>query len=520
MRRRHRNRYSNNVRLLYLINIACVLMLSIGFSALQNTLEINDINATVKPEFDIRITDISIDSSTGNAISSHEEYNVKTITSGINLPNSNSSITYDVEITNIGNVEMGILNITGLPSNLTYTLSDYNLKDILCDDNNQTMCKLGSVSTIKITIGYAQNGYNSSNTNYSIALNFSFKRVFSITYNGFSNDLTLPDTILEGESKTITFNNDTGIPYDVAVTSATGSYSSPTLTLSDATGNITISRYYKITYVLNGGTNSANNPDKFLANSSINIANPTYPGNNFEGWYEYSDFSGTVVTNISNRNSDITLYAKWSIDATSYTITYVLNGGTQANNQITSYYSSTPETILSPTNTHDATFDGWYENSSFTGTQITSTSQLSGSVTLHAKWIGDIANTTFSTTNNRFTANNVNNLTTQNFITTTYQYTQNTAHTNITSVGLYITYTSSNKKCTLTCQIASNSPGYTTRTTTITLNTNQNNATAQGTITLTTAIQSGSNYTISCPSRSGNGNDKIKINGFAFIINP
>lgn len=50
------------------------------------------------------------------------------------LPNANSSVTYAIDVTNVGNVEMEILDITGLPDNLKYSISNYNLKDKLCDN--------------------------------------------------------------------------------------------------------------------------------------------------------------------------------------------------------------------------------------------------------------------------------------------------------------------------------------------------------------------------------------------------
>ena len=293
----------------------CVVFLSVGFSAFQTSLDISDISAIIRVQKDIRITGVSIANVESNAISNYEDYNVNGITSSISLPNSNSTITYDVEITNIGNVEMGILNITGLPNNLEYSISNYTLKDTLCDDTNGTQCKLGSISTLSITIGYANNGYNSENTNYQINLDLDFKRVFTITYNGFSNVSGLPTTILAGDTKTIPFTNQIGIPYAVRVNNATGSYTSPTLTLSNATDDVTINRYYQITYVLNGGTNDADNPDRFLSSENITLNEPTFTDHIFDGWYETSDFSGNVVTNISNRNSDITLYAKFTLDS-------------------------------------------------------------------------------------------------------------------------------------------------------------------------------------------------------------
>ena len=149
-------------------------------------------------------------------------------------------MTYDVVITNIGNVEMGILNITGLPSNLTYTISNYTLKDTLCDDTDSTDCKLGSVTTLHITIGYATNGYNSNSVTYNLGMNFDFEQVYTITYSGFSNVSGLPTSILGGDSKAITFTSTTGIPENVTVTGATGSYTSPILTLSNASQNVIV----------------------------------------------------------------------------------------------------------------------------------------------------------------------------------------------------------------------------------------------------------------------------------------
>lgn len=494
-----------------------VLFLSIAYSAFSINLNVDEISALVRVKKDIRITNIVPTNMANNAVSSYEEYDVSRINSNISLPNSNSSVTYNIAITNIGNVEMGILNISGLPSNLKYSISNYNLKDVLCDSNDTTKCKLGAITTLVLTIEYAENGYNINNTDYEIILEFDFRRVYQISYTGFSSVSGLPTSILEDESKTITFSNTNGIPYDVDVENATGSYSSPTLTLSNASNNVAINRYYHINYILNGGTNSNSNPDKFLATDNITLVSPSYSGNTFEGWYDNGGFTGSVITNIQNRNSDITLYAKWAADVIAYNISYVLNGGTQANNQVTSFYLSNPQTILAPTNTHDATFGGWYQNSGFTGDEITSTSQLSGNTTLNAKWESNIANTTFSTATNRFTASGVSGVSLRNFTATgSYEYTQNSANTTINSVKVYVTYSSSNKTATVTCQVNSG----TARTTSISLNTGQNNAIAEGTISMGTAIQPGSSYTVSCTSFTGDNNGKVKINGFEFLINP
>ena len=49
---------------------------------------------------------------------------------------------------------MGLLNITGLPSNLKYVIdeSSYKIGEPICDDNDSTQCKLGAVKNIYLKI--------------------------------------------------------------------------------------------------------------------------------------------------------------------------------------------------------------------------------------------------------------------------------------------------------------------------------------------------------------------------------
>ena len=231
----------------FIISI-CAILLTFGFSAFQTSLDLSG-RVIARIQRDIRVTNISSPTTNQGSYSNWEDYNVDSISASVVLPNQNSTITYDVTITNIGNTEMGILDITGLPNNLDYTISNYNLKDPLCDDNNSSLCMLGAVTTLQITISYKNNGFDSSNITYNLDMNFDFKEVYSITYIGFSNLTNLPTTILDGETKNITFTNTTGIPANALVTNAISTYTRPTLTISDATSDITITRQFSITYV-------------------------------------------------------------------------------------------------------------------------------------------------------------------------------------------------------------------------------------------------------------------------------
>ena len=137
-----------------------------------------------KPEMETS----SGESSTGNGgESTYQDYNINNISSGIRLPEEDSSVTFNVEITNIGNAEVGIVDITGLPDNLTYELLDYELKERICDRDSQ--CSLGIKKYIQIEVKYKtdENGnasayYDKNNTYYDIVLDFDFQQFYPIEY--------------------------------------------------------------------------------------------------------------------------------------------------------------------------------------------------------------------------------------------------------------------------------------------------------------------------------------------------
>ena len=167
----------NIISILVVLLILVVIMLSIGYSAFQTGVDISEISATIRVEENIRITGLGIANLTNQASSNYETFGINNINSSISLPNSNSTVTYDIVITNIGNIEMGISNIRGLPDNLSYSLTEYALGRALCDDNNSANCKNGTVTTLRITIGYALDGYDGENTTFTLGMIFNFASV-------------------------------------------------------------------------------------------------------------------------------------------------------------------------------------------------------------------------------------------------------------------------------------------------------------------------------------------------------
>ena len=85
---------------------------------------------------------------------------------------------------------------------------------------------------------------------------------------------------------------------------------------------------YTISYDLDGGKNAAGNESSYnIEDDTITLLVPRKTGSTFLGWYDTSDFSGNVVTEISSGSyENKTLYAKWEVNE--YTVEYIDHDGT------------------------------------------------------------------------------------------------------------------------------------------------------------------------------------------------
>ena len=343
----------NSTTIISIIIVLLVLCLSIGWSSFNSSIRVDSV-AMVRIKSDIRITGFNSGTGTNGGTSLKSEYNVKYVNGTVSLPNSNSTMTYAVEITNMelaANTHMGINSLTGLPSNLTITsIRDYTLKTKICDDIDPTDCGTGAQKTFYITIGYKDNAYNANDTVFDFFIDFEFKKVHDISYTGFINPPLTPITAMDGERPTITFNNDAAS------------------TLRVISGGTTLTQ----------GTN-----------------------------YTYNNHVLTFITPIRDN-----IYI---VNPSTYSITYELNGGTQANNQVTSYSMDNSEEILAPTKEGNV-FGGWYLSSDFSGEEIRNTNQLIGNVTLYANWVTQIVrigNTYYNNLQSAINAVPINNVETK-----------------------------------------------------------------------------------------------------------
>ena len=152
-------------------------------------------------------------------------------------------------------------------------------------------------------------------------------------------------------------------------------------------GNITLTakwlpRTYSIEYVLGGGVNASSNPASYnIESGTIVLADPAREGFIFLGWYD-AEQNGNRVTEIkAGSTGRITLYARWQ--ANTYTVDFVLNGGTMKNTEqivvaggTVAFEEPTRENYL---------FMGWFTDAACTQRYDFST-PVTGDLTLYAKW--------------------------------------------------------------------------------------------------------------------------------------
>lgn len=157
------------------------------------------------------------------------------------------------------------------------------------------------------------------------------QNMHTITYelNGGINDIRNIGGYLEGDA--FTFFAATKPGYDFKGWFLEESLETQVTDLTGQTTDFTLYAKwelatYKITYELDGGTNSEQNPETFTIESKkINLQNPKKAGYSFKGWYKDSEFKTRISNIAAGSTGDITLYAKW--EAITYVIKFNANGG-------------------------------------------------------------------------------------------------------------------------------------------------------------------------------------------------
>ena len=144
---------------------------------------------------------------------------------------------------------------------------------------------------------------------------------------------------------------------------------------------------YTITFMLNGGQHAVIPPTTFtILTSTITLPNSTRHGFDFNGWYNNPSFTGTPQTQIPiGTIGNQRFYARWT--ARPYTITVNLNGGNLATSVPATYTIQSPIIVIPNPTRNGFTFNGWYNNPQFTGTQTASiTTGSTGNRSFYARW--------------------------------------------------------------------------------------------------------------------------------------
>ena len=148
---------------------------------------------------------------------------------------------------------------------------------------------------------------------------------------------------------------------------------------------------YAITWVVNeGGTLNEEGEYSKTAFFGDDITAPTVTamdGYRFDGWYtDGSNFAENTKFKTGDKmpEGDVTYYAKWTL--IQYSITYNLDGGTNAGENPKTYtVESEKITLLDPTKT-GYRFDGWYTDDTYS-TKVTEIPKgKTGHAVLYAKW--------------------------------------------------------------------------------------------------------------------------------------
>ena len=173
---------------------------------------------------------------------------------------------------------------------------------------------------------------------------------------------------------------------------------------------------YKVTFDLDGAT-GVTAPEGFtfvyeeLGSKNLSEPKGTYPGYTFDGW----SYNGEVYTTLAElfkettlgdgndaSTTEIDLTAVWKVNT--YTITYVLNGGT-LNEGYKESYTVVDETFAleTPADRTGYKFRGWFEEEDFSGSAV---SQIlagsTGNKVFYAKWKAEVYTVTIDASGGSF----------------------------------------------------------------------------------------------------------------------
>ena len=147
---------------------------------------------------------------------------------------------------------------------------------------------------------------------------------------------------------------------------------------------------YIVSFNANGGSGTMAN-QQFASNIPEKLKPNTFTSNttgySFMEWNTAADKSGTKYKNedVIYKSGNLTLYAQWT--PTRYDITYILNGGTNASSNPTTYTIESNDITLAEPTLADYVFTGWtWEGQTTPVKNATITHGSTGNKTFTANW--------------------------------------------------------------------------------------------------------------------------------------
>ncbi len=157
------------------------------------------------------------------------------------------------------------------------------------------------------------------------------------------------------------------------------------------TADITIYAYwipvpiYTVTFESAGGTPAIYTEETY--GNPVPLPTPPVRGNDiFIGWYTGQNGQGVQFTNITLISADMTVYAYWLPESSIFTVTFDADGGSPGS-QTKLAINTNMVTLPSDPAKTGYVFSGWYTLKNGQGTQFTSTTQITGDVTVYAYWV-------------------------------------------------------------------------------------------------------------------------------------
>lgn len=296
-------------------------------------------------------------------------------------------------ITNIGECSIGSTSSAGVSTGTYYR------------DTSQTITAKAAPTGYSFVGWYEGSNLISSSLQVSVTMSANRTlvakyQIKSYVVNAVSDDTTkgtvspAGQTIEHGKNVTVTASRKTGYKFDGWYNGTTKVTSANPYTFAP-TANITLTAkwsIYNITIPVNvspiGAGTTSPSPFTGQEGSSVYITATPATGYKFAYWTD-----GVDDTHYTNNPQSVVMLSVKTLTAyftlKSYTVTWNANGGTVSPASTTKTHGSTLGTLPTPTRASTAeysyTFAGWFTAANG-GTQISSTTTVTGNVTYYAHW--------------------------------------------------------------------------------------------------------------------------------------